>query len=239
MRNQYSLLGRTICLSLLSALLIPYAAAQQTCETRRSEKLDTRKTYLLASPNGSKPRSVVISCTDEENSIKVALRNPRTRKPIQTLTETQNQNYPGATTPDLDNDGFADLVLITEWNGPNMAFKAWRYDPVRDRLELALDTVGTAFVRTKNGRLISVAKGGADSWGHTTYRWSNGNLVPEYSIDEAVDSGDCDYYAAVKGTSRKTISNPNVPNELKSYCGIGGAGLIENGQDLLGSTSER
>ena len=74
--------------------------------------------------------------------------------------EEQNQNYLEATTPDLDGDGYADLVLITNWGSPNMEFKAWRYDPARDRLKLALETIGTAFVRAKNGRLISVGKGG-------------------------------------------------------------------------------
>ncbi len=239
MKNQCSQLERSLGLSLLLGLLIPIASAQQTCETRRSEELSTQRTYHLASPRGEQSRSLVISCTDVEDEIRISLRNKKTRKSIQTFTETQNQNYLEATTPDLDGDGYADLVLITDWGGPNMEFKAWRYDPARDRLKLALETIGTAFVRAKNGRLISVGKGGADLWGYTTYKWNSGGLVPEYSIDETAGRSECDYANAAENALGKTIAASLILKELKSYCGMGTAGVIENGQDLLSSTVDK
>lgn len=147
-------------IALLFFVIAPIAVAQQTCESRRSANERTSATYRLRNPPGQRPRDIDIACTSEDDKVRITLRDRQTRRTIQSFMEEQNQNYLEATTPDLDGDGYADLVLITNWGSPNMEFKAWRYDPARDRLKLALETIGTAFVRAKNGRLISVGKGG-------------------------------------------------------------------------------
>ena len=226
-------------IALLFFVIAPIAVAQQTCESRRSANERTSATYRLRNPPGQRPRDIDIACTSEDDKVRITLRDRQTRRTIQSFMEEQNQNYLEATTPDLDGDGYADLVLITNWGSPNMEFKAWRYDPARDRLKLALETIGTAFVRAKNGRLISVGKGGADLWGYTTYKWNSGSLVPEYSIDETAGRSECDYANAAESTLGKTIADPLMLKELKSYCGMGTAGVIENGQDLLSPTVDK
>lgn len=219
--------------ALLLLTFVQNAFAQQTCESRRIEKQRVSATYRLKDPTGQSQRDVVIACTSDDDKVRIALRDHKTRKAIQSLTEEQNQDYLEATTPDLDGDRYADLVLVTSWGSPNTRFKAWRYDPVRDRLILALDGAGTEFVRSENGRIVTIGKGGPDSWGYTLYKWTAGKLIAEYSIGETLDDGECDYLSIVEGSAGQPVTNPRVLEELRLYCGKGSSGLIEHGQDLL------
>ena len=157
--------------------------AQQTCASRKEAEAPTFFKYALRIKNDAPKREIVLRCTGQEDIVKVALRDKKTGRILQSFEVSQAQTYLEALTPDLDNDGYSDLVLVEAWGSLNMIFKAWRYEPARDRLKIVLpEGAGTEFVRTKSGDIVTYAKGGADSWGYTLFKWKNNRLVQAYVV---------------------------------------------------------
>lgn len=212
-----------------------FASAEQTCASRKDARESTFVKYPLDGKKESRRREVILYCTAKEDTVKVVLRDSKTARVLQSFETSQAQTYLEASTPDLDSDGYSDLVLVTAWGSPNMTFKAWRYDPIQDRLKVALeDDGGTEFVRTKSGDIVVHAKGGADAWSYTIFKWEKSRLVRTYSIEEQMDdSAECTYSDISNSANSKPIKNRKVLNQLKSYCGAGGAGLLEKGENLL------
>lgn len=214
-----------------------FASAQQTCASRKEAGDAEFSKYTLGIKNAVRQREIVLHCTERNGVVKVVLRDKKTGHVLQSFEENQEQPYLEASTPDLDNDGYSDLVLVTEWGSPNMTFKAWRYDPVQDLLKVVLEgDGGTEFVRTKLGDIVVSAKGGADSWGYTIFKWKNNRLVRTYSIEETVGdfgSSKCKYYDLRKTGDAKEMKDIKTLSYLKGYCGIGSAGLLEQGESLF------
>ena len=218
-------------------LISPFTFAQQTCASRKEAGEAEFSKYTLRVKNDVRQREIMLHCTEREGAVKVVLRDKKTGRVLQSFEENQEQNYLEASTQDLDNDGYSDLVLVTAWGSPNMTFKAWRYDPAQDRLKVVLEgDGGTEFVRTKSGDIVVSAKGGADSWSYTIFKWKNNHLVRAYSVEEKTDGSDssqCTYHDLSSQRNAKQVKDIKTLNYLKEYCGIGSAVLAEKGASLL------
>lgn len=232
-------IGKSVAISfaLMLCSINQFAYAQQTCASRKEAGATAFSKYTLKMKNDIRQREIMLRCTEREGVVKVDLRDKKTGRVLQSFEENQEQTYLDASTPDLDNDGYSDLVLVTAWGSPNMTFKAWRYDPAQDRLKVVLEgDGGTEFVRTKSGDVVIYAKCGADLWGYTIFKWKRNRLVRTYSIEEKVgdsDSSPCKYYDLIDTENAKEVKDAKTLNYLKRYCGIGGAGLVEQGEGLL------
>jgi hypothetical protein len=215
------------------SLICLHASAQQTCTTRKESGEPTFAKYVLATKKALEKREIFLYCTEQDDMVKVVLKNAKTANVLQSFQIHQSQSYLQASIPDLDKDGYSDLVLVTEWGSPNMSFKAWRYDPDSDRLNEVLEDGGTEFVRTKSGNIVVHAKGGADAWTYTIFNWKKGKLVPAYSIEETTESAACKYYDLKHPKKIVPVVDAKVLHGLNVYCGVGGAGLAEQGENFL------
>lgn len=221
-----------LAISLL--LFVTSAAAQQNCASRKEEGTSQSITYTLDAKQVAARREVTLQCTEEDDVVKVTLKNKVTGRVLQSFQVRQMQTYLEASTPDLDADGYADLALVTSWGSPNATFQAWRYDPVRDRLTFVIESIGTEFVRMRSGEIVAYAKGGADVWSYTIFRWSENRLIPAYTIEERIDATtQCIYRDASIPRRNAQIKDGRRLKHLRNYCGIGGSGLLENANNLL------
>ncbi|NTV09214.1 MAG: hypothetical protein HGA47_00360 [Zoogloea sp.] len=210
------------------------ASAEHTCGSRTGANEPASKTYPLSRRDGKPSRAVKVGCTNENDVIKITLVSTASKKTLQHFYQAQTIEYLAAYTPDLDGDGNGDLVITMNWGSPNMDIKGWRYNKSRDRLEEIFELSGTNFIKSRDGWIVTVGKGGADLWGYTFLKWNGQKFIPHYEIEEHVgDEVQCLYYEISSDFQYKDVKDIAILNWLMAYCGVGSAGLGEFGESIL------
>jgi hypothetical protein len=131
--SRMSAAGQTPGCALVSAKPATRDSASLTEDVRAGRR------YRCTLHAGGPTIGVVLIADSAENTIsRIELRHESDTVPFQTLTEGETESpYRGAdffTTRDLDNDGFSDLLLLSEWGATGNAFyHVWRWNPSAQR----------------------------------------------------------------------------------------------------------
>ena len=195
------------------------AVAQINCKCLQSIKAKTARTYPINAGLSSSRMKIVLSCTDTDNTAQVkVLGGDDQKQVIQTFQIEQQEDYLQALFPDVDKDGYQDMVVVTAHGNPDLVFNVWRFDPVKKEFSLVLDDSGFYFYRSRFNDLIIYSKGGAGYWNKRFLVWQENKLAPKFNIEiqnEAIKPSDCKYRDE---SSDEEIVSGKLLNKLSKYC---------------------
>lgn len=219
---QFMSVKSTLKKLVLFVLGIPIAShAQQTCQFQKETGEPAFSKIKIAGKGDQPSREIILSCTSEEDVVKVSLQESKSKHILQSFLIKQNRFYLKALTPDLDQDGFQDFVLPTALGNPDVFFKAWRYDPKKKRLvPLFEEGVGLEFYRSKSDDIVIYRKSGIDRWTKIIYQWKGSSLIEKYEIVipvNTMNAADCTYYQL---SPKLEIPRYSVLPTIKSYCNL-------------------